>query len=62
MPSRPSYTIRPGDRLEAEVVQPDGGRALVAGTLDSVPVGASGGMALRIRVCDARITVLPAES
>jgi hypothetical protein len=57
---RPSYTIHPGDRLEVEVVQPDGGRALVVGKLDAVPESA-GGRALRIRVCDAAVTSLPAE-
>ena len=50
MPTVPIYRIRPGDRLEVEVVQPDGGRALVIGKLDAVPEGA-GGLALRIRVC-----------
>ena len=54
MPTRPIYRIRPGDRLEVEVVQPDGGRALVIGKLDAVPEGA-GGLALRIRVCDAQV-------
>jgi hypothetical protein len=59
MPSmRPAYKIGPGDRLEVEVVQPDGGRALVVGKLDSVPAAA--GCALRIVVCDAKITALPA--
>ena len=42
MPTRPIYRIRPGDRLEVEVVQPDGGRALVIGELDAVPEGAGG--------------------
>jgi hypothetical protein len=61
MPSnRPTYAICPGDRLEVEVVRPDGGCALVVGKLDSVPE-AAGGRALRIRVCDAQITVLPAQ-
>ena len=36
MPTVPIYRIRPGDRLEVEVVQPDGGRALVIGNLDAV--------------------------
>ena len=57
---RPSYTIHPGDRLEVEVVQPDGGRALVAGVLESVPETATGGQALRIRICDAQVRALPA--
>ncbi len=35
-------------------------RALVVGKLDAVP-GAAGGRALRIVVCDARITALPAR-
>ncbi len=58
MPTRPIYRIRPGDRLEVEVVQPDGGRALVIGTIDSAPETA-GGLALRIRVCDAQVRALP---
>ena len=58
MPFRPSYNICPGDRIEVEIVQPAGGRALVVGKLDFVPE-AAGGRALRIRVCDARITALP---
>jgi hypothetical protein len=41
-------------------VQPDGGRALVVGTLDNVPE-AAGGRTLRIVVCDAQITALPAR-
>jgi hypothetical protein len=60
MPFRPSYKICPGDRLEVEVVQPDGGRALVVGKLDAVPE-AAGGRALRIVVCDAQIKALPAR-
>jgi hypothetical protein len=56
-----SYGIRPGDRLEVEVVQPDGGRALVVGKFDKVP-DAAGGLALRIVVCDARVRALPAAS
>jgi len=46
--------------IEVEVVQPDGGRATIVGKLDAVPE-AAGGKALRIRVCDAHITVLPAR-
>jgi hypothetical protein len=61
MPFRPSYRICPGDRLEVEVVQPDGGRALVIGKLDAVPKVA-GGCAMKIVVCDAQIKVLPARS
>ena len=41
-------------------MQPDGGRALVVGKLDAVPE-AAGGRALRIVVCDAQITALPAR-
>jgi hypothetical protein len=55
---RPYATLSPGQLLEVEVVQPDGGRALVVGKLDAVPV-AAGGQALRIVVCDAQISVLP---
>jgi hypothetical protein len=60
MSTVPIYRIRPGNRLEVEVVQPDGGRALVIGKLDAVPEVA-GGLALRIRVCDAHVQVLTAE-
>jgi len=49
----------PGQRLEVEVVQPDGGRALVVGVLDSVP-DTTHGRALKIKVCDAQVRVLPA--
>jgi hypothetical protein len=58
VPLRPVYNIRPGDRIEVEIVQPDGGRALVVGKLDAVP-DVAGGLALRIRVCDARVEALP---
>jgi hypothetical protein len=62
MPSlRPTYTISPGDRLEVEVVQPNGARALVTGKLDSVP-DTTHGRALRIRVVDARVQTMQAES
>jgi len=57
-PFRP-YPLRPGQRLE--VVQPDGGRALVAGVLGEVPE-TTHGQALRIRVCEAQVRVLPAAS
>lgn len=60
MPRAPGYAIRPGDRLEVEIVQPDGGRALVVGRVDAVPL-AAGGYALRVRLCDAVVRVLPAE-
>ena len=55
-PFRP-YSLMPGQRLEVEVVQPDGGRALVVGVLDSVP-DTSHGRALKIKVCDARVQAL----
>ena len=60
MPIRPTYAICPGDLIEVEIVQPDGGCALVVGKIDTVPE-AAGGRALRIVVCDAKITVLPAR-
>jgi hypothetical protein len=58
MPTYRPFALSPGQRLEVEVVQTDGGRALVVGKLDAVPE-AAGGRALRIVVCDARITALP---
>jgi hypothetical protein len=56
---RPTYAICPGDRIEVEVVQPDGGRALVVGKLDAV-LEAADGPAPRIVVCDAQVQTLPA--
>jgi hypothetical protein len=58
-PFRP-YSLMPGQPLEVEVVQPDGGRALVTGVLDSVP-NTTHGQAMKIRVCDARVQALPAK-
>jgi hypothetical protein len=55
---QPSYKICPGDRLEVEVVQPNGGRALVIGKLDRVPMAADG-EALRITASDAQVNPLP---
>jgi hypothetical protein len=52
--------LSPGQRLEVEIVQPDGGRALVIGKLDAVPE-AEGGKALRIRVCEAQVRPLVAK-
>jgi hypothetical protein len=49
MPIRPTYAICPGDLIEVEVVQRDGGCALVVGKLDTVPE-AAGGRVLRIVV------------
>jgi hypothetical protein len=60
MPLRPTYAICSGDRIEVEVVQPDGARALVVGKLDAVPESA-GRRALRIVVRDAHIAALPAQ-
>ena len=59
MPTVPVHRTRLGDRLEVEVVQPGCGPALVIGKLDAVPEGA-GGLALRIRVYDAQVRMLPA--
>jgi len=56
-PFRP-YSLKPGQTLEVEVVQPDGGRALVVGVLDAVPE-TTHGQALRIRVCEAQVRPLP---
>lgn len=60
MPPYRPYSLSPGQRLEVEVVQPDGGRALVTGVLDAVPDTAHG-RAMKIRLCDVRITPLQAE-
>ncbi len=60
MPTYRPYTLTPGQRIEIEVVQPDGARALVVGTLDSIPTAAAG-QALQLRVVGARVQTLPAE-
>ena len=60
MPTVPTYKICPGHSIEVVVPTPDGGRALVVGALDAVPVAASGGVALRVVVAGARVTSLPA--
>jgi hypothetical protein len=62
MPSlRPTYAICPGDRLDVEVVQPDGGAApWLSGSSTPAPM-AAGGKALRIRVCEARVQAPPVE-
>jgi hypothetical protein len=52
---RPSYTVCLGDRLEVEVVQLDGGRALIVERLDAVPE-VVGGRALKIPIFDMSIT------
>jgi hypothetical protein len=54
------YSLTPGQRHKVEVVQPDGGRALVVGLLDSVSDTAHG-RALKIKVCDATVQALPAS-
>jgi hypothetical protein len=46
------YSLTPGQRLKVEVVQPDGGRALVAGKLDKVR-DVAGGKALQSEDLDA---------
>ena len=56
-PFRP-YSLSPGQRIDAEVVQPDGGRALVAGVLEAVP-GTTHRRAVKIRVCKAQVRALP---
>jgi hypothetical protein len=61
MPSFRPYTLTPGQQLEVEIVEPDGGRALVVGRLDAVPDTAHG-RALRIRMREAQVRVLPAAS
>ena len=59
MPLRPEARMRLGDPIEIIVEQPNGGRALVVGKLDRVPLAASG-LALQIVLCDAQVQPLPA--
>ncbi len=60
MPPFHPYSLKPGQPLEVEVVQPDGGRALVAGDLDAIPE-TTHRQALRIRVREAKVQALPAR-
>jgi hypothetical protein len=54
------YRIVPGHGLRIEVEQPNGARALIVGTLDSIPI-AAGGEALHLVICNATVTALPAN-
>lgn len=60
MSTVPEYRICPGHRIEVVVETPDGGRALVAGVLDSVPECITGGRALQLVVAASHVTPLPA--
>jgi hypothetical protein len=55
------YVITPGERLEIEVEDVSGGRAIVMGRLDSILHALWGGRALKIRICEARACALPAK-
>jgi hypothetical protein len=55
------YALRPGQHIEVEVVQANGGRALVAGRLDAVPL-IGGRQAMRIRVRAALVMAIEAEN
>jgi len=54
------YRIVLGHGLRIEVEQPNGARALIVGTLDSIPI-AAGGEALHLAICNATVTALPAK-
>ena len=54
------YRIVLGHGLRIEVEQPNGARALIVGTLDSIPI-AAGGEALHLVICNATVTALPAK-
>ena len=58
MSLRPTSAVCPVDRVAVEVVQSDGGLAVLVGTLDAVPE-AAGGEALRIGVRAAAVRALP---
>lgn len=55
---RPRYYITPGDLLDVEIVQADGGRVLVRGRIDAVPDTCSGHQALKIRLVASSIRPL----
>lgn len=50
--------IYPGELLDVEIVQADGGRVLVRGRLDAVPDTCTGHRALSIRLIASSITPL----
>jgi hypothetical protein len=54
------YTITSGQAIEVVIEQPDGGKAIVVGTLDWV-TDVAAGRALRIVVVGSRIVALPPE-
>jgi hypothetical protein len=49
------YRIVLGHGLRIEVERPNGARALIVGTLDSIPI-AAGGEALHLVICNATVT------
>jgi hypothetical protein len=51
------YRVRPGERIEIEVRQPNGARARIVGTLDKVPL--AGGEALQLVAVAAAVESLP---
>jgi hypothetical protein len=61
MPRPREYVLQRGQHLEVEIRQSDGGRALVVGQLDAIPLATWGGGVMRIRVCAERVLVLEAE-
>ena len=54
-----SYTVTLGQRITIEIEQPDGARAVVVGTVDSVPHSYWRGRVLKLRIADARAAALP---
>jgi hypothetical protein len=56
------YRIVPGHGLRIEVEQPNGARALIVGTVDSIPI-AAGGEALHLVICNPpSLPCLPSSS
>ena len=53
------YTLELGQSLSIEIEQPDGARAIVVGTVDSVPLSVWRGKVLKLRITDARAAALP---
>jgi hypothetical protein len=54
-----ALTICPGDRIQIEVTQTNGARALLIGEIDSIPHCYWGGRVLKIRLADAQACALP---
>ena len=57
-----SYTVTAGQKITIEIEQPDRARAVVVGTVDSVPDSYWRGRVLKLRIADERAAALPPKA